>query len=71
MTSIDITDSISFDHTFKIASNIGYLREDKQWINEYDSLLLILNNEGKVVSWQLTKGTLTFQAVQLFRDLAE
>lgn len=47
ITSIDGGESISFDHTFKIASNIGYLREAKHWINEYDSLLLILNNEGK------------------------
>jgi len=48
-------DTISFDHTFKVAANIGYLREDEKWINEYDSLLFILNKDGKVVTWQLNK----------------
>ena len=40
MASIPIGESISFDHTFKIASNIGYVREDKKWISEYDSVFL-------------------------------
>jgi len=71
MTSIEIGKSISFDHTFKIASNIGYIREDKRWINEYDSVLLIMNNKGKVVSWQLTKGTSMLQVDKLFADLAQ
>ena len=44
MEAIPIGEYISFDHTFKVASNIGYLREDKQWINVYDSLFLVLND---------------------------
>ena len=37
MEAIPIGEYSSF-HTFKVASNIGYLREDKQWINVYNSL---------------------------------
>ena len=69
MRNIDVSDSISFDHTFKIASNLGYLRQDRKWINEYDSLLLVLNNAGKVIAWQLTKGTSFLQAEKLFLDI--
>ena len=57
MIAIPVTESISFDHTFKVAANIGYLREDKKWISVYDSLIIVLNGDGKVLSWQLTKGT--------------
>ena len=49
--------SLSFDHTFKIATNIGYVRADRKWVCQYNSAFLILNHDGKVVSWQFTKGT--------------
>ncbi len=32
--SVDTGNSISFDHTFKVASNIGFLRKDNKWINQ-------------------------------------
>ena len=32
MASLKTTSWISCDHTFKVACNIGYLREDKKWI---------------------------------------
>ena len=54
MIAIPVTESISFDHTFKVAANIGYLREDKKWISVYDSLMIVLNGDGKVLSLQLT-----------------
>ena len=57
MTCVPLDECISFDHTFKVASNIGYLREDGKWICEYDGLFIVLNKAGKVMSWQLTKGT--------------
>ena len=69
MEAIPIGTSISFDHTFKVASNIGYLREDKKWINVYDSLFLVLNDQGKIVSWQLTKGTSFQEVVALLQNL--
>jgi len=71
MACITVDDTISFDHTFKVAANIGYLREDKKWINEYNSILLVLNKHGKVITWQLTKGTSITQSDCLFEDVAE
>jgi hypothetical protein len=32
---------ISFDHTFKVASNIGYLRSDAKWVTQYNSVFII------------------------------
>ena len=31
---ISIASTVSFDHTFKIASNIGYNRNDKFWVTQ-------------------------------------
>ena len=71
MASIPIGESISFDHTFKIASNFGYVREDKKWITEYDSVFLVLNDKGQVLTWQLTKGTSFGEVTVLLQSLAE
>ena len=38
LRSINVTGIISFDHTFKSAMNVGYLREDGVWIPQYNSL---------------------------------
>ena len=50
MEGITVGSSISFDHTFKVAANIGYYREDKVWIPQYDSLFIVMNTEGKVLT---------------------
>ena len=47
----------SFDHTFKIAANIGYLRADNKWIPQYDSAFFVFNSQGNILTWQFTKGT--------------
>ena len=57
MFSLNVGSSITWDHTFNVATNIGYLREDNVWVPVYDSLFIIMNSQGQVVSWQLTKGT--------------
>ena len=70
MASIPIGESISFDHTFKIASNIiGYVREDKKLISEYDSVFFVLNDKGQVLTWQLTKGTSFAEVAMLLQSL--
>ena len=69
MASNPIGDSISFDHTFKIASNIGYIREDIKWISEYDSVCFVLNDKGQVLTWQLTKGTSFAEVAMLLQSL--
>lgn len=53
MNSIPVTKYISFDHTFKVASNIGYKRSDGKWITLY----IVLNEIGQIVMWQFTKST--------------
>lgn len=55
--SVHPGETLSFDHTFKIASNIGCIRPDKKWTCQYDSAFLVFNGDGKIVSWQFTKGT--------------
>ena len=37
--SINVGDSISFDHTFKVAANIGFMREHSVWVPQYDAYL--------------------------------
>ena len=71
MLEIPSGDSISFDHTFKVAANIGFNREDGRWIQQYDSLFLVMSDSGKVVAWQLTKGTGFAQIEVILRDLKE
>ena len=55
MASLPTVNSLSFDHTFKVAANIGYLRPDGKWITQYNSLFIVLNNVGQVIAWQFTK----------------
>lgn len=69
MYSINVGPSITWDHTFKVATNIGYLRVDNVWVPVYDSLFIAMNSEGHVVSWQLTKGTGFTQIEQSLQSL--
>ena len=48
--------SLSFDHTFKVATNIGYWKDNK-WIKVYDSLFILMNEKGYIKAYQYTKGT--------------
>lgn len=57
LISIEPGSSISFDHNFKVAANISYVREDDKWVPQYDSLFLVMNEDGKIVTWHLTMGT--------------
>ena len=52
-----IKDFISLDHTFKVASNIGFVRSDGKWVTLYKSVFIALNEHGQVVTWQFTKTT--------------
>ena len=71
MVTVPCGNSISFDHTFKTAANIGYLREDHVWVPQYNSLFLVANREGQVLTWQLTKGTSFSQVKTILLDLKE
>ena len=54
--------ALSADHTFKVSSNIGFWCNGK-WVRLYDSLFIVMNEAGVVMSWQLCKGT-SFSAVE-------
>ena len=60
--------SLSFDHTFKVATNIGYWK-DNRWVKEYDSMFIVMNEEDYVKSYQFTKGTALNQVTNLLKDL--
>ena len=71
MTQLTSDVWISCDHTFKVASNIGYLREDNKWVQQYNAVFLVLNNEGKVISWQFTNGTSFCYIQTLLKNLKQ
>lgn len=47
---------LSSDHTFKVASNVG-IWQNGHWIRQFDSLFSVMNEDGIVLAWQLTRGT--------------
>ena len=57
MARFKVQRCLRLDHTFKVASNIRYLRSDGKWVTLYDTIFIVLNEEGIVVSWQFTKST--------------
>ena len=63
MKNLKCDGSISLDHTFEVASNIGYLRSDGKWICQYSALFIVMNEVGEVVTWQFTK-TKSFSEVE-------
>ena len=71
MASKKVGKCIRLDHTFKVASNIGYLRSDKKWITQYGSIFIVLNELGQVVTWQLTNSTSFDEVELLFSTLNE
>lgn len=55
---------LSCDHTFKSVCNVGTVRQaDNKWIKRYAGLFCVLNADGQVLSWQMTK-SLTFENVE-------
>ena len=57
MAGIKIQRCIRLDHTFKLASHIGYLRPDGKWVTLFETIFIVLNEEGVVVARQFTKST--------------
>ena len=66
MSKISAKDLISFDHTFKVAANIGYLQSDGKWVTQYNSVFIVMNQDGQVMGWQFTKSTGMDELKQLF-----
>ena len=59
---------VAFDHTFKIANNIGYFREGT-WTSQYNSCFFVLNEKGQVLGWQFTVGTLFDEVTTLLKGI--
>ena len=47
---------LSADNTFKVSANIGYWSNQK-WIELYNAVFIVMNEENKVLAWQFTRGT--------------
>ena len=62
---------LSFDHTFKVTANLGYLRPDGKWVPLYNSLFIALNNAGQVIAWQLTQSTAIDETGDLLSSVVE
>ena len=63
-------ESISCNHTFKVAANIGFKNPTNgTWVKMYDSVFCILNENGQVVKWCFTKGTSFDKVTTLFSEL--
>lgn len=72
MLRMKVKHCLRLDHTFKVASNIGFLRPaDGKWITQYGSVFLVLNHEGQVVTWQLTNSTSFDEVSSLLSNLKE
>ena len=61
---------LSADHTFKVSSNIGFWCDGK-WIQLSDSLFIVMNKIGVVLSWKLCKGTGFYNVQDLLISLKE
>ena len=71
MMHVRVSKCIRLDHTFKVASNIGYLREGGKWVTQYGSVLFVLNEIGQVVTWQLTNSTSFNEIDKILFDLRD
>lgn len=55
---------LSCDHTFRSVSNVGTVRRsDGSWIKQYNGLFCVLNQEGEVMTWKLTR-SLSFKHIE-------
>ena len=61
---------LSCDHTFKTATNIGYLR-NKKWVKLHDSVFLVLNEIGQVTGYKFSMGKSFIQLSELFDNLKD
>lgn len=61
---------LSCDHTFKVSVNIGFMNpKTKTWTKQYDSLFMILNEFGQVLSFEFVKTTAFSSIENHFRSL--
>ena len=62
--------ALSPDRTFKVSANVGFWLRGK-WVQLYNSLFIVMNEIGIVLTWQFCRGT-SFAAVEdQLRNLQE
>lgn len=69
MSQIPVKKFLSLDHTFKVASNIGYVRSDGKWVTLYNSVFIALNEIGQIVAWTFTSTTSIDEVRPLLENL--
>ena len=60
---------MSADHTFKVAANIGCMLPDGSWSLQFDSLYIVFNESGQVLTYKLTKGTAISKVEDILKNL--
>lgn len=71
MSQLTTSGYISLDHTFKVAANLGYVRPDGRWVSQYEAALIVLNNLGQIITWQLTRTTSLDETLPMLTKLNE
>lgn len=64
---------ISCDHTFKVSKNIGVVTEgeEQKFISSFKNLFIVLNENGQILDWRLTKSTAFQEIDDLLHKLKE
>ena len=62
-------EQISLDHTFKVTKNIGILDQNNQWKKQYETVLIVMNEDGYIISWAFTKSAKYREVQPLFRNI--
>lgn len=60
---------MSADHTFKVAANIGCMLPNGSWSTQFDSLYIVMNEIGQVLTYKLTKGTAISKVEDILKNL--
>ena len=64
---------ISCDHTFKISRNIGVVSEGEKskFVTLFKNVFIVLNEDGEIVDWRLTKSTAFNEISDILTSLKE
>ena len=60
---------MSADHTFKVAANIRCMLPNVSWSKQFDSLYIVMNEIGQVLTYKLTKGTAISKVQDILNNL--
>lgn len=62
--------TLTCDHTFKVSKHVGMIRSsDNCFVKQFNNLFMVLNENGQVVQWRLTRNTAFSEIEDLVTDL--